>query len=75
LVVKLAPSDGAVIEIVGGVFATVIEVVVDVVAPSASVTLAVMTCAPFESLRVNVPPVPIEPSRLDVHRMEPVREP
>jgi hypothetical protein len=66
----------------------VIEFTIDVVAemtvietdavadtPSASVTLAVMTCEPAVSFFVKLPPVPIWPSRLDVHTIADVNDP
>jgi hypothetical protein len=51
----------------------VIEAVRAVVAES--VTLAVMTCAPFDSFFVRLEPVPSTPSRSEVHRIELERSP
>jgi hypothetical protein len=75
LVVKLDPPAGLEIETVGGVLATVIVVEALAVPPSASVTLAVMTCVPFVSFLVMVPPEPSAPSLLDDQAMDPVSEP
>ena len=72
---KLAPFSGDEIETAGGVFATVTVTWVDRVAPSASVTVAVMTCVPFESRLVKLAPAPMAPSLLDVHERDPLRVP
>ena len=69
------PFAGVEIETVGGVLRTVTVEVTDVLAPSASVTRAVIVCVPLDSLRENVPPSPICPSRLDVHTIDAVRSP
>src|SRR5436190_20346788 len=47
----------------------------EAVAPALSVTLAVIVCTPDDSVLENDPPLPSCPSRLDVHRMAPVRLP
>jgi hypothetical protein len=59
----------------GGVFVTVIDATAVLVDPSASVIDAVIVCDPFERRLVKLPPVPIVPSVLDVHTIEPVRLP
>src|SRR6266508_3979764 len=43
--------------------------------PPESVTAAVMVCVPWLSARVQLPPVPSWPSRLDVHTRRVVSEP
>ena len=75
LVLNEAPLAGLVKLTMGGVFATVMLTVADVVAPSASVTDAVIVCVPFVSRRENVAPEPSEPSRLEDHAMELLRLP
>ena len=74
-VLKVDPLAGDAIVTVGGVFATVIVTCAVAVAPSASVTLAVITCVPFDSRFVNAVPVPRAPSRLDDHAIDPVSDP
>ena len=70
-----APSVGACIEIVGAELETEIVIDVDPVAPSASVTLAVMMWVPFGSERTKLPPVPMGPAMSELQRMDPVRSP
>jgi hypothetical protein len=75
LVTNVLPFVGLVMPTVGGVFATVIVIEAVVAAPSASVTRAVMTCTPFESLLVKPVPVPMDPSLSELHAIELVRPP
>src|SRR5207247_488454 len=51
----------------GGVGVTVRRTCAEPVAPSESVTEAVRTWVPSESVTVRVPPPPSAPSRLDAH--------
>jgi hypothetical protein len=72
---NVAPFAGLDMEIVGGVLPTVTVTDAVAVDPSASVIDAVIVCAPFDRRLVKLPPLPIAPSRLEVHVIEPVRLP
>src|SRR5207249_11782726 len=63
----VVPSGGPVIATTGGVAVTVRRTCAEPVAPSESVTDAVRTWLPSESVTVRVPPPPSAPSRLDAH--------
>ena len=63
----VVPSAGPVIATTGGVGVTVRRTCAEPVAPSESVTEAVRTWVPSESVTVRVPPPPSAPSRLDAH--------
>jgi hypothetical protein len=75
LVLKEAPFAGVVRLTVGGVFPTEIVTVAVVVAPSASVTDAVIVWGPFVSRLESVAPDPSAPSRLDDQVIELLRLP
>ena len=72
---KPAPSAGAEMLTLGAAL-TVMVMASESWSPPASVTLAVMTWVPADSAAVATdPPVPMAPSRLDVHAMLAVRSP
>jgi hypothetical protein len=72
---NVEPFAGLEIEMVGGVLPTVTAMDAVAVDPSASVIDAVIVWVPFVSRLVKFVPVPIAPSRLEVHAIEPVRLP
>jgi hypothetical protein len=74
-VLNVAPFAGLDMEIVGGVLPTVTVTDAVAVDPSASVIDAVIVCVPFDRRLVKLPPLPMVPSRLEVHVIEPVRLP
>ena len=72
---KVEPSAGAVIVALGAAL-TVMVMASESWSPPASVTLAVMTWVPADRPAVaKDPPVPMAPSRSDVHAMPAVRSP
>jgi hypothetical protein len=74
-VLNVAPLAGAWIEMAGGAFVTVMVTESFAATPSASTTRRRIVCVPADSRRLKLPPVPIAPSMLDVHAIDPVRSP